>query len=107
MNTRAQDSIVIPDRLIALIENLYSESQDYLDNHQDAQLWYNRGYANGMIDTLCELGYRDAVTARIVRDPPEAISGHEVMAWGKAWRHGHDNGSSDTRDVLPPAASAE
>ncbi|VAW69439.1 hypothetical protein MNBD_GAMMA10-299, partial [hydrothermal vent metagenome] len=36
----------VVNQLVELLERLYSETEGYEDNPSDAQLWYNRGYAN-------------------------------------------------------------
>ena len=37
------------DKLATLVEQLYVESENYTENPSDVQLWYNRGYANGIV----------------------------------------------------------
>lgn len=88
-------------QLLDLLASLYEETQGFADNPGDAQLWYNRGYANGMARALAELGQAPAVAERVVPDPEDIIAGHEVMAWGKAYRHGEETGYRETFEVLP------
>ena len=43
------------DQLISLVQELRKESESYLEEQQDAQKWYNRGYANGIVLGLQEI----------------------------------------------------
>ncbi|MGA7978733.1 MAG: hypothetical protein WCA32_00730 [Chromatiaceae bacterium] len=92
-------SAVLP-QLLELICDLYEESQEFLEQTGDAQLWYNRGYANGMIDALSELGYKEHVVAVVDPDEGEVAAGHELLPWGKAYRHGWEKGRQETHEVL-------
>jgi hypothetical protein len=91
-------------QLLDLLVRLYDETADFTDSPGDAQLWYNRGYANGMARALGELGQSDAVARRIEPNPRDVIAGHEVMAWGKAYLHGEETGYRETFEVLPAKA---
>ncbi|MFP5505270.1 MAG: hypothetical protein ACLGH6_03660 [Gammaproteobacteria bacterium] len=89
-------------RLLRLMGKLYAESEDYFDHPEQEQLWYNRGYADGMLQALRDLGYaediRDQVPAGMRPLPP----GFEVLSWGRAYLHGQTLGSRETREVLVP-----
>jgi len=52
--TRHPDARV--DRLQQLIHRLYAETEGFLEDAADQQLWYERGYAKGMLKALRELG---------------------------------------------------
>lgn len=88
-------------QLVALLARLYDETDGFAENPGDAQLWYNRGYANGMVRALTELGQAEAVASRISVDPEDVIAGHALMAWGKAYLHGAETGYRETFEVLP------
>lgn len=88
-------------QLLDLLARLYGETDGFADSPGDAQLWYNRGYANGMVKALHELGQGDALLARIEPDAADVIAGQELMAWGKAYSHGLDTGYRETLEVLP------
>lgn len=90
-------------QLLDLVARLYDESAGFADNPGDAQLWYNRGYANGMVKALAELGQQAAVAGRIQPDADDVNVGHEVMAWGKAYQHGFETGYRETHEVWPDA----
>ena len=92
------------DKLIALIITLYQETESFLENTHDEQLWYTRGYATGMIRQLNMLGYEELLRDRIVQDPADAISGQELLSWGKAYLHGVEMGGKETLDVIGPLA---
>ena len=49
------------DKLAALVERLYKESENYSENPSDVQLWYNRGYANGIVSFLKARGHADEI----------------------------------------------
>ena len=88
-------------QLLDLITRLYEETAGFADNPGDAQLWYNRGYANGMVKALSELGQGALVAERVTPDAADVIAGHEVMAWGKAYQHGLETGHRETFEILP------
>lgn len=88
------------EKLLGLARRLRAESADYLDNPGDGQLWYNRGYAAGILRALRELGYSEVLGEDCADDPEASLAPHRVMAWGQAYDHGRDKGWSDTREVL-------
>jgi len=87
-------------QLLTLICDLYEDTEGFLERGDDAQLWYNRGYANGMIEALAELGYRAQVQSLVDPDPPELVAGQTLLPWGKAYAHGRDMGRRETTDVM-------
>jgi hypothetical protein len=86
------------DRLIALVVQLRAESESFLEEHQDAQQWYNRGYANGMVRGLAKL-LDEEQPGGLQLDDEADLAGHEVMAWGKAYRHGEAMGEKETYEI--------
>ena len=92
----------ILDRLLALIERLQAETEGFYDQPEQEQLWYNRGYANGMIAALHTLGYGDAVRSRVQVDAPDLLDGCELLGWGRAYQHGQETGARETHEVLAP-----
>lgn len=103
----AQQQQAVLDRLLDLVDRLYLESAGFLDKVEDQQLWYNRGYANGIIQQLNTMGYRDIVDDQIIADPVDILQGHEWMPWGKAYRHGVEVGSRETTEVIAPRLDEE
>jgi hypothetical protein len=93
------DEQVLP-RLLELICDLYDGSQGFLERTDDAQLWYNRGYANGVIQALDSLGYARHVAGALDTDAGDVIAGQEILPWGKAYRHGWDMGRKETFEVM-------
>jgi hypothetical protein len=87
-------------QLLELIIDLYEESESFLEETGDGQLWYNRGYANGVIDGLTQLGYAPQVHTVVSPDPDDVISGHELLPWGKAYAHGLEKGRQETFEVM-------
>lgn len=92
----------ILERLLALIERLHAETEGFYDQPEQEQLWYNRGYANGMIGALHTLGYGDAVRTRVHADAADLLDGCELLSWGRAYLHGQETGVRETHEVLVP-----
>lgn len=88
------------NRLLGLIRRLYGETEGFLERPDDPQLWYNRGYANGMVQALVAMGYGLYLEAEISIDPSNVIQKHEPLPWGQAYRHGVEMGGRETREVL-------
>ena len=91
-------------QLLDLIDRLRDETAGFLDEAGDQQLWYNRGYANGMVLALRRLG-QDAALAGREPDDPAQLAGQLVLPWGKAYQHGESVGSAETHEITGiPAA---
>lgn len=101
-NARPADPLL--SRLIELLQRLHTETADFLEQADDPQVWYNRGYANGMLAALKELGFQAVLPGQLQADPPDLIHGQERLPWGQAYLHGLEQGARETREVLPPAA---
>jgi hypothetical protein len=87
-------------QLLELICDLYDDSQGFPDRTDDAQLWYNRGYANGVIHVLDLLGYARHVAGALDPDPEDLIAGREFLPCGKAYCHGWDMGRKEALEVM-------
>lgn len=91
-------------QLMELLRDLYGETEGFLDRPDDAQLWYNRGYANGMVSALRELGHGDALPSELDLDPDGEVWGliaqQALMPWGQAHTHGLEMGRKETFEVL-------
>lgn len=90
------------DQLIQVVQDLHDETRDFLNQAEEQQLWYNRGYANGVVHAIDVLGYGAYLDDRLTRDPDDLIQGHELMPWGKAYQHGFEMGEKETREVIGP-----
>jgi len=88
------------DQLLSLMTELTAESEGYLDRQDDPQLWYNRGYANGMAAALRELGHGEAVDRTIGPDPYDRARDQDHLPWGKAYEHGRALGAKETLEVM-------
>ena len=88
------------DTLLRLLAELTEESEGYLEREDDFQLWYNRGYANGMAAALTALGHGEAVARAVQPDPYERARDQQHLPWGKAYEHGRDMGERETREVM-------
>jgi len=87
------------DQLLDLIERLYGESEGFQATPDDQQLWYNRGYANGIIKALQDLGQEQALGRLREIDPEGVIGGHQALPWGQAYLHGFDMGERETHEI--------
>ncbi len=81
-----------------LIERLYLETEDYKENPSDAQLWYNRGYANGVVAFFRANGFDDKLPG-IELDPADIHAKETVMEWQKAYHHGFEMGERESGEV--------
>ena len=87
------------DRLIELLKELTAGSEDYLERQDDPQLWYNRGYANGMAEALREIGQDEHVRAAIEHDVYDVARDQAHLPWGKAYEHGREMGAKETYEI--------
>lgn len=95
----------ILERLLQLAARLYAETEGFEHRSEDAQLWYNRGYANGMLAGLAERGHGDAIRAAgISPDPADLITDQALLPWGKAHTHGYEVGYRETQEVMGTGA---
>jgi len=88
------------DTLVALVEQLYVESENYSENTSDGQPWYNRGYANGIVSFLTARGYTDEIN-HLKLDAENLYHGEQVMEWHKAYHHGFEMGLRESGEVCP------
>lgn len=95
-----QDKQAILQRLLQLVQQLYAETEGLVASESDLQLWYNRGYANGMVLVLREKNYQDQLIGLIEIDPDDTLAGQEFLPWGKTYRHGFEMGEKEAREVL-------
>ena len=98
------DSDTILSRLISLIHRLQGESDGFLEHQDVAQLWYNRGYADGIVAAIRELGHGESLPSDLAQGPDpdleQAIRAQALMPWGKAHAHGVEMGHKETFEVL-------
>lgn len=86
------------NQLLDLIDHLRRESEDFLGAPGDQQVWYDRGYANGMVTTLGRLAQAAKLGGRAPDDPGQ-LAAHLALPWGKAYRHGETMGSRETEEI--------
>jgi len=86
------------DKLAGLVERLYLESEDYTQNPADAQLWYNRGYANGVAVFLNAQGNADKIK-HLNLDADDLYKNEQIMEWHKAYHHGFEMGLRESEEV--------
>ncbi|MES9990614.1 MAG: hypothetical protein ABW098_01580 [Candidatus Thiodiazotropha sp.] len=87
-------------RLLQVVEELQAETASLAAQESELQLWYNRGYADGMIEAMRALGYKQQLEDAGVSIDMSLISGQELLPWGKAYRHGFEMGEKETAEVL-------
>ncbi|MBK5930039.1 hypothetical protein [Halochromatium salexigens] len=93
------------ERLLELARELTHDSEGYLDRQDDPQVWYNRGYANGMAAALRALGHGALVDAALTSDVYDTARDQAHLPWGKAYEHGREMGLSETYEITGTAAS--
>ena len=97
---------VLP-HLIRLLRGLYSETGGFLDRQDESQIWYNRGYANGRVAAIRELGYGESLPGGLDFDldpaAPDLIAQQSLNPWGRAYAHGAGKGHDETYQVLEAA----
>jgi hypothetical protein len=93
--------------LVALMLRLRSETDGFLDRPDDSQAWYDRGYADGMMDAMRSLGHGAALPPDLIHEPEGAgdvlTAGQASTPWGRAYAHGLEMGRQETHDVLEVA----
>jgi len=86
------------DKLTGLVERLYNETEEYLDNPSDAQLWYNRGYANGMVAYFRKNGFIEKLS-HLNLEAEDVHKNECIMEWHKAYHHGFEMGERESSEV--------
>jgi len=92
--------------LIGIIHRLFAESEGLLERQDDAQIWYNRGYGDGVVAAIRELGHGDALPSDLAHQDTDLSSGitaQALMPWGRAHAHGFEMGRKETFEVLEAA----
>ena len=87
--------------LTKIVLRLYSETDGYMNDQSDVQLWYNRGYANGIVSALRSKNLFTAASLNIPLDDEELHQGQNFMEWEKAYHHGFEMGQREASEVLP------
>jgi hypothetical protein len=93
-------SDAIFQRLLVVVEDLYAETQSLAQSDGELQLWYNRGYADGMVKAMRSSGYGPQLEAGGVRAQAPPIDSQAFLPWGKAYRHGFEMGEKEAGEVL-------
>jgi hypothetical protein len=96
----SQQDPQIVQRLRRVLEDLYAETASLSVEDSDLQLWYNRGYADGMLKAMMALGYARQLAG--VQGSGETPPGEtdSFLPWGKAYHHGSEVGERETYEVL-------
>jgi len=89
------------NQLIGLVARLYHETEGYDDHQDDSQLWYNRGYADGVAKAVQDAGFDKILQAHIVLEINESLEEQRFMPWGKAYFHGFEMGEKESKEVMP------
>lgn len=87
------------EKIVALIDQLYHETENYALNPSEVQLWYNRGYANGVSSCLIKQGHGNKIK-QLNLDAEDLYHDERVMEWHKAYHHGFEIGLNEAKDVL-------
>lgn len=88
------------DELLELLGELAEENNDVHSHQDDAQRWYNQGYARGMAAALSELGAGEQVAAVFGSLSAEPGSNQAaLLPWEKALAHGFRMGYQETHEI--------
>jgi hypothetical protein len=101
----SQEKQAIFQRLLPVAVGLYEETAELAQGDGDLQLWYNRGYADGMAQTMRQAGFSRELQAAGLPDCLSIGQGEKFLPWGKAYGHGLEMGEGETREVLAAAES--
>jgi len=96
----SQEKMAVFERLLPVLAGLYAESGGLSPGDGDLQLWYNRGYADGMASAMRRLGYAAALEAAVTTAPLAIDDAEAFLPWGKAYRHGFELGERETGEAL-------
>lgn len=96
----SQQKAQLVERLLQVADNLYAETAELSEEDTDLQLWYNRGYADGMIKAMTALGYVGELASLKAAGGPSPSGAESFLPWGKAYRHGKEIGERETHEVL-------
>lgn len=81
-----------------LVVKLQAETSHYSNSPEDQQSWYNRGYANGMILAMEQLGHQSDLQGVVEQD--QVSAGERAMLWGKAYVHGEETGYREVYEIV-------
>jgi len=95
-----QDKMTLFERLLPVVIDLYSETTELSQGDGDLQLWYNRGYADGMVHAMRQLEFSVSLEQADLPAPLTIDDAQAFLPWGKAYRHGFEMGEGETREVL-------
>ena len=98
----SQHTAHLVQRLLQVADSLYAETADLSEEDTDLQLWYNRGYADGMVKAMAALGFVGELAGLKASGDPSAAGAESFLPWGKAYRHGMEMGEREAREVLAP-----
>ncbi|MCU7880631.1 MAG: hypothetical protein KZQ60_08910 [Candidatus Thiodiazotropha sp. (ex Lucinoma aequizonata)] len=90
-------------RFLQLVEDLYAETEILSEGESELQLWYDRGYADGMVSAMRPLDDAQQVDAVDATGDSSLVIGQELLPWGKAYQHGFDRGEKEITEI--PGAS--
>ena len=96
----SQQKQALFERLLPVMVDLYAETAELNQGDGDLQLWYNRGYADGMAQAMRQAGLSSELDLSGLPAPLVIDQGEVFLPWGKAYRHGFEMGEGETREVF-------
>ncbi|MEJ2455573.1 MAG: hypothetical protein P8103_15650 [Candidatus Thiodiazotropha sp.] len=96
----SQDKLALFERLLPVLIDLYHETAGLSQGDGELQLWYNRGYADGMVSTMRRLDFAARLDGLELPAPLAIDDAEAFLPWGKAYRHGFEMGEGETREAL-------
>jgi hypothetical protein len=101
----SQEKMALFERLLPVVVELYQETAELTQSDGDLQLWYNRGYADGMAQAMHQAGFSRELDGARLPALLKIDKGEAFLPWGKAYRHGLEMGERETREVLRESQS--
>ena len=95
-----QEKHTLFQRLLPVMVDLYAETAELAQGDGDLQLWYNRGYADGMAQAMRQAGLSSDLDRNGLPAPLAIDQGERFLPWGKAYSHGYEMGEGETREVF-------
>lgn len=94
-----QQKTLLAEKISQLLSKLDTESANWLDEPENQQLWYNRGYVDGMAKALMEIGWQAQIPSNWKAASEAELKAHRWLPWGRAYYHGNEKGYQEILEV--------
>ena len=97
-------SNTILNSLLQMVQEFYSQTLELKEEQAECPRWYNRGYADGVIEYLKELGYREELSEfELVKSnptEPDPQIMNRKLPWVSSYHRGVSKGREETYEVM-------